>query len=170
MGSKSSSSSSALLPDVNYGRGRPVYIVEVEDETPGSIGAKLNIDSSELVKQNRVSGGGQLKNLFKSSKLFADTLLVLPWSISFGLGASYITARDDETPSTVCILLGMETQVRELIKLNKSSNSTVDCKHLTSKSKLLKGTTLLLPTRLQKKLRVVSRKPLAKFAESWKKE
>ena len=156
--------------DIGWGRGRPVYITSKDNETPLAIAKQLQLKprqsaTSALVKQNRMSSGGRLKGLASKSKLYEGTVLLLPWSSSFELGASYVTARDDETPSSICILLGMETSIRDIVSLNRTIY-----KGLNSKSKFMKGTILKLPPKEAKKARVVSRKPLAKFAESWKKD
>jgi hypothetical protein len=162
--SGSSQNGNLNMEDTNWGRGRPIYITTENNETPMGIAKKLGMSSSDLVRQNRASDGGRLKGLFKSSKLYIGTVLLLPWSSPCGLGASYVTARADESPSTVCVALGMlkGDNVRDVVRLNKATY-----KGLNSKSKLHIGTILKLPAKDKQELRVVSRKPLAKFAESW---
>jgi hypothetical protein len=96
--------------------------------------------------------GGRLRGLFKSSKLYVGTMLVLPWPVTFSEGASYTTKNEDETPVSIAALLGMEKDVRDLVRRNKSTY-----KGLNSKSKLLRGTILSLPARTHTELRVVSR-------------
>ena len=107
---------------------------------------------SDLVRRNKLmgkaGGEGHLRGLFRSSKLYMGTTLVLPASATsvasstgYGLGCSYATAVDDETPVTIAQKLGID-KVQDLVRLNKPVY-----RGLNSKSKLLRGTVLLLPAK-----------------------
>ena len=132
--------------------GMPVYITSVNNETPAKIGAKLGVSVSDLVRRNKLTGKaggeGHLRGLFRSSKLFVGTTLVLPASATsvasatgYGLGCSYATAVEDETPVTIAQKLGI-SKVQDLVRLNKPIHHGIN-----SKSKLLRGTVLLLPAK-----------------------
>lgn len=145
-GSGNKEENAMLKHNHNSGLGVPIYVTFVENETPASIANLLGISASDLVRRNNAASGGALKGLFKSSKLFKGTTLILPASaVSSGSetgyreGAMYITARDGETPKTICTLLGLE-DVMSLVRLNKTR-----LKGLNSKSKLKEGTEVLLP-------------------------
>lgn len=145
----------AALASHNAGVGVPIYKTILPNETPATIAALLGISVSDLVRRNNAATGGRLHMLFQSSKMYKGTVLILPASAvsagsatGYGEGAMYVTARDGETIREIVGLLGAGGDggvdagdaVKRMVKMNKGR-----LRGLNSKSKLLKGTEVLLP-------------------------